>query len=200
VDKKPNWLIALLVVVLIAAAGAGTSCHSKATGGEHSKATGGELVLTEATDPGVNAFMPPAASPPPTTTQPAPTLQPQGDGTTVATQPLPGDRDGLYGGTVNNAECDREKMITFLGAHPAQAGAFVDALNSDPDLYWSGGHTLTAVDVPTYLRELTPVVLRLDIRITNHGFDGTQFTTVPSVFQAGTAVLVDAHGVPRVRG
>ena len=195
-DKKRNWLIALVVVVLIAAAGVGTSCHRKATGG----ATGGELVLTGATDPGVNAFMPPAASPPPTATEPAPTLQPQGDGTTVATQPLPGDRDGLYGGTVNSAECDREKMITFLGAHPAQAGAFVDALNSDADLYWSGGRTLTAVDVPTYLRELTPVVLRLDIRVTNHGFDGSHFTTVQSVFQAGTAVLVDAHGVPRVRG
>ena len=118
----------------------------------------------------------------------------------MATQPLPGDRDGLYGGTVNNAECDREKMIAFLGAHPAQAGAFVEALNSDPDLYWSGGHTLTAVDISTYLRELTPVLLRLDIRVTDHGFDGTHFTTLQSVFQAGTAVLVDAHGVPRVRG
>ena len=191
-DQKRNWLVALLLVVLIAAAGASTSCHHKATGGE--------LMLTGATDPGANAFMPPAASPPPSTTQPAPTLQPHGDDTTVATQPLPGDRDGLYGGTVNNAECDREKVITFLGAHPAETGAFVDALNSDPDLYWSGGHTLTAVDIPTYLRELTPVVLRLDTRVTNHGFDGTHFTTVQSVFQAGTAVLVDAHGVPRVRG
>ncbi len=42
VDKKRNWLTPLLVVALIAAAGAGTSCHSKATGGE--------LVLTGATD------------------------------------------------------------------------------------------------------------------------------------------------------
>lgn len=190
--EKRNWLIALLAATLIVAAGAATSCHSKASGGE--------LVLSGATDPGANAFMPAAASPPPSTTQPAPTLQPQGDGTTVATQPLPGDRDGLYGGTVNNAECDREKIVTFLGGHPAETGAFVDALNSDPDLYWSGGHALTAVDIPTYLRELTPVVLRLDTRVTNHGFDGTHFTTLQSVFQAGTAVLVDAHGVPRVRG
>ncbi|HEX4390557.1 MAG TPA: hypothetical protein VH084_03315 [Mycobacterium sp.] len=50
--SKRNRLIALLVVPLIAAAGAGvTSCHSKATGGE--------LMLTAATDPGPNAFMPP---------------------------------------------------------------------------------------------------------------------------------------------
>lgn len=91
--EKRNWSVALLVVVLIAAASIATACHSKATGGE--------LMLTGATDPGSNAFMPPAVSPPPSTTQPAPTLQPHGDDTTVATQPLPGDRDGLYGGTVN---------------------------------------------------------------------------------------------------
>ena len=157
------------------------------------------MVLTGATDPGVNSFMPPAASAPPTNTQPAPTLQPHGDGTAVVTQALPGDRDGLYGGTLNNAECDRDKMITFLSSHPAQAGAFVEALNTDTTLYWSGGHPLTAADIPTYLRELTPVVLRLDTRVTNHGFDGTHPTTLQSVFQAGTAVFVDAHGVPRAR-
>jgi hypothetical protein len=163
------------------------------------KTTGAELVLTGATDPGANAFMPPAGSPPPTDTQPPPTLQPHGGGTPVATQPLPGDRDGLYGGTLNNAECDREKMITFLGDHPAHAGAFVEALNTDPTLYWSGGHPLATGDIPTYLRELTPVLLRLDTRVTNHGFDGTHPTTLQSVFQAGTAVFVDAHGVPRAR-
>ena len=163
------------------------------------KATGPELVLTATTDPGANAFMPPAAPPPPTDTQPPPTLQPHGGGTPVATQPLPGDRDGLYGGTLNNAECDRDKMINFLGSHPAQAGAFVEALNTDPTLFWSGGHPLTAADIPTYLRELTPVLLRLDTRVTNHGFDGTHPTTLQSVFQAGTAVFVDAHGVPRAR-
>src|SRR5271163_4699030 len=101
--SKRDRLIALLVVPLIAAAGAGvTSCHSKATGGE--------LVLTAAADPGANAFMPPAASPPPTNTQSPPTLQPQGDGNTVETLPVPGDRDGLYGGTVNNTEIDCEKI------------------------------------------------------------------------------------------
>jgi TIR domain len=192
--SKRNWLIALMVVLLIAAAGAVVLRNVLSP-----KATGAELVLTPATDPGANAFMPPAAPPPPTNTQPPPTLQPHGDDTTVATQPLPGDRDGLYGGTLNNAESDREKMITFLGSNPAQAGAFVDALNTDPTLYWSGGNTLTAADIPTYLRELTPALLRLDTRATNHGFDGTHPTTVQSVFQAGTAVLVDAHGVPRAR-
>ena len=194
--SKRRWLIAALVIVLIAAAGTGVVLLRNVLS---PKATGAELVLTGATDPGVNSFMPPVASAPPTNTQPAPTLQPHGDGNTVVTQPLPGDRDGLYGGTLNNAECDRDKMITFLSSHPAQASAFVEALNTDTTLYWSGGHPLTAADIPTYLRELTPAVLRLDTRVTNHGFDGTHPTTLQSVFQAGTAVLVDAHGVPRAR-
>ena len=194
--SKRNRLIGLMVVLLIAGlVGGGVVLRNLLS----SKTTGAELVLTGATDPGVNSFMPPAASPPPTNTQPAPTLQPYGNGTTVATQPLPGNRDGLYGGTLNNAECDRDKMITFLGSHPAQADAFVEALNTDNTLYWSGGHPLTAADIPTYLRELTPTVLRLDTRVTNHGFDGTHPTTLQSVFQAGTAVFVDAHGVPRAR-
>jgi hypothetical protein len=67
-------VIPLLAVVLIGAMGAGTACHSKASGGE--------LALTAAADPGPNAFMPPAASPPPTNTQPPPSLQPQGNGDT----------------------------------------------------------------------------------------------------------------------
>jgi hypothetical protein len=185
--SKRIWLIASIVVLVVAAG----ACHSKSTGGE--------LVLTGAADPGANAFMPPAASPPRTDTQPPPTLQPHGDDTTVATLPLPGDRDGLYGGTDNNAGVDRDRMINFLGANPTQAGAFVDALNTDPALYWSGGRRLAVADIPTYLRELTPALLRLDTRITDHGFDGTHPTTLQSVFQAGTAVLVDAHGVPRAR-
>jgi hypothetical protein len=189
---KRHRLIPLLAVVLIGAMGAVTACHSKASGGE--------LALTAAADPGPNAFMPPAAPPPPTNTQPPPTLQPQGDGSTVETVPLPGDRDGLYGGTDNNAGVDPDKMVDFLSANPTQAGAFVDALNSDPTVYWSGGRRLIVADIRAYLHELTPAVLRLDTRITNHGFDGTHPTNLQSVFQRGTSVLVDAHGVPRVRG
>ena len=192
--SKRKWFIAAAIVLLAAVVGAALVLHNVLS------PSGGEVVLSSATDPGENPFMPPVATPPPTNAQPPPTLQPQGDGGTMETQPLPGNRDGLYGGTLNNAELDREKLINFLSTHPAQASAFVDALNTDTTLFWSGGHPLTVADIPTYLRELTPGVLRLDTRITNHGFDGTRFTTLQSVFQAGTAVLVDAHGVPRTRG
>jgi hypothetical protein len=133
--SRRKWLIAALVVLLVAAAGIGGVFLWNVLS---PKASAAELVLTGATDPGANSFMPPAASPPPTNTVAPPTLAPHGEGTTVATQPLPGDRDGLYGGTLNNAECDRDKMITFLSAHPAQAGAFVEALNTDPTMPTTG--------------------------------------------------------------
>jgi serine/threonine protein kinase len=192
--SKRKWFIAAALVLVVVVAVSAVLLRNVLS----PKTASAELVLTGATDPGANAFMPPAAAPPPTNTQNPPTLQPHGNGP-VVTQPLPGDRAGLYGGTLNNAECDREKMSTFLSSHTAQASAFVDALNTDPTLYWSGGRPLTAADIATYLNELTPTVLRLDTRVTNHGFDGNRPTTLQSVFQSGTAVFVDAHGVPRAR-
>ena len=192
-SKRKWWLIPAVIVLLVVAVVTAVVLTKVLS----PKATA-EVVLTGATDPGTNPFMTPAASPPPTNTKPEPTLQPQGNGP-MSTQPLPGERDGLYGGSMNNAECDRDKMINFLSTHAPQANAFAEALNTDPTLFWSGGRPLTADDIPTYFRELTPTVLRLDTRVTNHGFDGTHPTTLQSVFQTGTAVFVDAHGVPRAR-
>jgi hypothetical protein len=53
-----------------------------------------------------------------------------------------------------------------------------------------------AGDIPGYVAALTPAVLRSDTAVTNHGFDNGHATTVPAVLQAGTAVLVDEHGLP----
>jgi hypothetical protein len=100
---------------------------------------------------------------------------------------------------MNNSSCDRDKMIAFLQTHPTQAKAFVDALNADSTLFWSGGRKLRVDQIGAFLREMTPVALRVDTRVTNHGFDGTNATPLQSVLQAGTAVMVDGHGVPRVR-
>jgi hypothetical protein len=54
-------------------------------------------------------------------------------------------------------------------------------------------------DIPTYVATLTPLLLRADTRVTNHGFANGRATELQSVLQAGTAVLVDQFGVPRVR-
>jgi Domain of unknown function (DUF6777) len=54
-------------------------------------------------------------------------------------------------------------------------------------------------DVPTYVEGLTAVRLRYDTRVTNHGYRDGEANAFQSLLQAGTAVLVDDTGVPRVK-
>ena len=150
----------------------------------------GELFLESATSTGANPFTDSTATgtgtsrtttTAPTSTGPTPT-----EGQTVVGT-VAGNTAGLYGGTLSEASCDREKQIAFLQANPNKAAAFASVLG------------ITPARSPTTLRGLTPVVLRHDTRVTNHGFvDGTA-NAFQSVLQAGTAVLVDKHGIPRVR-
>ncbi|TQE37025.1 hypothetical protein Sipo8835_05485 [Streptomyces ipomoeae] len=103
------------------------------------------------------------------------------------TRAVRGSAPGLYGGTRHVAACDVEKQIKFLRAASARNRAFASVLGVRPSA------------VPARLRSFTPVQLRLDTRVTNHGYrDGTA-TAYQAVLQAGTAVLVDDRGVPRVR-
>ncbi|WP_405885378.1 hypothetical protein OG747_46440 [Streptomyces sp. NBC_01384] len=102
-------------------------------------------------------------------------------------QSVNGDAPGLYGGTRNVASCDVEKQITALKADPSKNAAFASVLGIQP------------AAVPGYLRPLTPVQLRADTRVTNHGYRNGSPTSYQAVLQAGTAVLVDDRGVPRVR-
>ncbi len=103
------------------------------------------------------------------------------------TQGVDGSAPGLYGGTRKVAACDVEKQITALTDQPSKNKAFASVEGIDP----SG--------VPAYLRSLTPVQLRLDTRVTNHGYENGAATNYQAVLQAGTAVLIDDRGVPRVR-
>ncbi|WP_308215994.1 DUF6777 domain-containing protein [Pseudonocardia humida] len=97
-----------------------------------------------------------------------------------------GDTPGLYGGTRTNA-CDAQAIRTHLEADPAKAGAWASALGLAP------------AAIGPLLASLTPVTLRTDTAVTNHGFEDGRPTPFQSVLQAGTAVLVDPLGLPRVR-
>ncbi|MCM1968178.1 DUF6777 domain-containing protein [Streptomyces sp. G1] len=94
---------------------------------------------------------------------------------------------GLYGGTQRLGSCDVEAQVQSLTADDAKARAFAEASQVEQE------------KIPDFLRGLTPVVLRADTRVTNHGFVGGNPNAFQSVLQAGTAVLVDDHGMPRVR-
>jgi hypothetical protein len=98
-----------------------------------------------------------------------------------------GSSPGLYGGTGDQAVCDQEALTEFLRKNPGKAAAFGGVVGVRPN----------ALD--DYVNGLTPVVLREDTRVTNHGFVNGRATPRQAVLQAGTAVLVDDLGVPRVR-
>ncbi|MGW1864888.1 DUF6777 domain-containing protein [Streptomyces mauvecolor] len=106
---------------------------------------------------------------------------------TLSPSTVSGSTPGLYGGTQSVASCDVEKQIRYLAGDQDKNRAFADAAGVDPG------------SVAGFLRGLTPVVLRMDTRVTNHGFRDGSATSFQSVLQAGTAVLVDDHGAPRVR-
>ncbi|OIK29276.1 hypothetical protein VT52_002145 [Streptomyces malaysiense] len=105
----------------------------------------------------------------------------------AAARALSGGTPGLYSGSVRVAGCDVERQIDGLTADPAREDAFAHVAG------------VSRTDLPGYLRALTPVLLRADTRVTNHGYRDGQNAGYQAVLQAGTAVLVDNRGVPRVR-
>jgi hypothetical protein len=115
------------------------------------------------------------------TDQNIPPVQPQG----VSTQS--GGQVGLFGGTTNQASCNKEQLITFLEQNPDKGRAWASTLG------------INFTDIRTYVTWLTSVLLRSDTRVTNHGWKNGKITTIQVVLQAGTAVLVDEKGFPVVK-
>ncbi|MFD7785576.1 DUF6777 domain-containing protein, partial [Streptomyces nojiriensis] len=153
-------------------------------------AAGGEVFLQSAPEAGPDPFTPSTATQAENaamTTPMTPGVN-TNDGTSGArTLEVDGGYPGLYGGTRNVASCDVEKQIRFLTQHPDKGRAFAVSLG----IRQSG--------IPSYLRSLTPVRLGWDTRVTNHGYRNGAPTSYQAVLQAGTPVLVDGQGVPRVR-
>jgi hypothetical protein len=100
-----------------------------------------------------------------------------------------GGEPGLYGGSRNIATCDVERMIEFL----------TDPDNAAKGRVWAEVHGIELRDLAEFIDGLTPVRLRFDTRVTNHGFFDGDATRIQSVLEAGTAVLVDDTGVPRAK-
>ena len=172
-----------------------------------------EVFLQAAADPGADPFTQSAASPTPSDTVPSNT--PVSLGTSSATgsaitapafpsspsgpatkppsgQPLTlralsGATPGLYGGTRDQRSCDPQRIIDYLAANPAKEQAWADAQG------------IPRSEVASFIHGLTPVFLRSDTRVTNHGYRSGRATAHQDILQAGTAVLVDQYGVPRSR-
>ncbi|MFE7947044.1 DUF6777 domain-containing protein [Streptomyces sp. NPDC057426] len=156
-------------------------------GGGGGGSGGGEVFLQNASAAGPDPFTESTADAADASLSPAPLPSATRSAEATATRSVSGSAAGLYGGTRNAASCDVERQVSYLADQPAKNAAFASTLG------------MSANEVPGYLRSLTPLQLRVDTRVTNHGFrDGTA-TSYQAVLQAGTAVLVDDRGVPRVR-
>lgn len=101
--------------------------------------------------------------------------------TTLGTEP------GLYGGSSDAAVCDPAQLVTYLAENEDKASAWASVFDIEPER------------IPDFVAGLTPIVLISDTVVTNHGYRDGDATSLQSVLQAGTAVMVDALGVPRVK-
>jgi hypothetical protein len=197
VTVRTRWLVLAGVLVVVAGVVGGVVWVRRA----RPEAAPVTVVLQAATDPGVDSFVPVASSRPV-----APVLPPSGTAAGVTATvdadsgvrvvsgtadrlyagSTPGNQE-LYGGSGSLSACDPGAIAAFLGAHPDKAAA------------WAGVRGIGRDAIAGYLDRLTPVVLVHDTVVPTHGFAGGAAPSFVSVLQAGTAVLVDATGLPVVR-
>jgi hypothetical protein len=175
-DPRPASLAA---AVLAAFAVAGCGGSSKTIAGVKG---GSEVVASPITTAGANPFSPSVGTDKAGVKPPAGAASTSGGPATyVASLP------GLYGGTRDYKSCDAQKLITFLQQNPAKATAWASTLG------------ISTVDIAQYVSGLTPVLLRTDTRVTNHGYVNGVADPIQSVLEAGTAVFVNSYGEPVVK-
>ncbi|WP_405929817.1 hypothetical protein OG554_35970 [Streptomyces griseus] len=178
-------LAALSAGVLFAVAGCDNGADRTAKG-TTGTAEAKDVLLQPLASPGPGPF---TASTARAAASASPTGAPDAEPTsaTRTVHPVSGAVPGLYGGTRSVAACDVEQQTTLLTDDKDKVSAFAEAAG------------IEAVQIPGYLKSLTPVVLRADAQVTNHGYSAGSATAFQAVLQAGTAVLVDSRGMPRVR-
>ncbi|WP_256106625.1 DUF6777 domain-containing protein [Streptomyces sp. ODS05-4] len=141
--------------------------------------------LLPAGEPGPDPFTASTARPSPGLPSPA-----AADGAGAKAQSarsVPGSTPGLYGGTRSVPSCDTERQAALLTEDDTKARAFAQAAG------------VTPAGLSVWVRGLTPVLLRADVRVTGHGYRDGAADPYQAVLQTGTAVLVDRYGSPRVR-
>jgi hypothetical protein len=110
-------------------------------------------------------------------------------GATLSGRVVQGSDEAVYGGSRDTQVCDTAKLVSFL----------TDPANEAKAEAWAGVLGVDVAGIPDYVAGLTAVRLRFDTRVTNHGFKDGEANAFQSLLQAGTAVLVDDTGVPRVK-
>jgi hypothetical protein len=173
----------LIGLVILAVLGAGAGLGIALTG-KSTPAGASEVFLQPANAQGQHPFTPNVGTDASVPSTASGALTPT-SGTSLAS--YSGNSVGLYGGTLDQSSCNPQQMITYLEANPSKASA------------WAAAEGISVNQISTYIGGLTPMTLRYDTRVTNHGYVNGQANAIPEILQAGQAVLVDSHGVPRAR-
>jgi hypothetical protein len=163
---------AVLIVLLVLVLGLGAFAAVIALSGDD-KASASDITLEQISSTGSNPFITSVGTDEADVTPP-----PKSGGS------FPGGTEGLYGGTRDEASCNADQLVTFLEGNPDKAAA------------WAGVLGIRTAEIRSYVKDLTPVILRSDVSVTNHGYVNGHATSIPAVLQAGTAVLVDKYGTP----
>jgi hypothetical protein len=184
--NHPPHIRTIAVVVCVTLAGLLAACGSsspRATTAQNAGVKGASEVRAEPTSSaGKNPFMPTVGTDRSGVQPPSAAGSSKGGLASYS-----GSLPGLYGGTRNMATCDAEKMISYLEQNSDKAAAWATALG------------IQRSQIRDYVSGLTPVILRTDTRVTNHGFVNGYANPIQSVLEAGTAVFVDKYGQPVVK-
>ncbi|WP_354643983.1 DUF6777 domain-containing protein [Kitasatospora camelliae] len=188
-QRRPPWwrrtrnlvmgagVVVVGVVLAVVLATAGSSSNPAAAQEVEKQAKG---------TAGKKPFTPPVSAEKPTE-QTGGGASPESSSAASAGTKVSGGEAGLYGGSTKTAVCDVPKLTAYLDSEPDKARA------------WASVQGIQPSEIGSYLGGLTPVVLRADTRVTNHGYQDGEAIPYQAVLEAGTAVLVDSYGVPRVR-
>jgi serine/threonine protein kinase len=195
--RTPVRVVALSGALVLAAGGGWLSSS-------HPRPERVQVVAEPAGIPGQGAFIP--ATLETTTASPSTASQPPADppaappkapsverdergrvGLLPARNTVSGNEAGLYAAPTAKEACDPAALPAFFAAHADRAAA------------WAAAQDMSAANIASFVGTLTPVVLRTDTVVINHRFGDGRAQPFPSVLQAGTGVLIDEYGVPRVR-
>ncbi|MFJ1610657.1 DUF6777 domain-containing protein [Streptomyces sp. NPDC088253] len=100
-----------------------------------------------------------------------------------------GPGPGVWGGTTKPGTCAVAKLKKFL----------TDPKNSAKAQEWARVLRISTDQIPSYIDQLTPVVLRHDTLVTNHDYENGKAVSYAALLQAGIAILVDQQGLPAVK-
>lgn len=101
--------------------------------------------------------------------------------------PVRGDTALLYGTRRSRPACDVVRLAQLLTEDAAVTRAWAGVAGVSPD------------EVEETVLSLTPVLLTADTAVTNHTYGAGEARALQSILQAGTPVLIDDRGAPRVQ-